>query len=179
MRQAYGELINKHEEINRALERIDILNNAENGTANTADDGYNDDSALSEETHESEETDQFPELVEIDEGALKVRIGLLNKKQREAYEVIREHTSSKSKEHIYLCLHGSGGTGKSFVAKIVMDLINLCYNAQSTDTTAPVVVVAAPTGVAAKNIGGVTLHNAFKLPIEKFHIGEYLKLKGN
>ena len=40
------------------------------------------------------------------------------------------------------------------------------------------ILVAAPTGVAAKNIKGVTCHSAFSLPIEKFKIGEYLKLKG-
>lgn len=40
------------------------------------------------------------------------------------------------------------------------------------------VMVCAPTGVAAKNIGGTTCHNAFKLPIEKFSVGSYEPLKG-
>lgn len=39
-------------------------------------------------------------------------------------------------------------------------------------------MVCAPTGVAAKNIGGTTCHNAFKLPIEKFSVGSYEPLKG-
>ena len=40
------------------------------------------------------------------------------------------------------------------------------------------VLVAAPTGVAAKAINGRTLHNAFSLPIEKFGLGRYQSLKG-
>ena len=37
-------------------------------------------------------------------------------------------------------------------------------------------VVAAPTGLAAYNIGGVTVHRLFQLPIEhELDVGHYLR----
>lgn len=57
-------------------------------------------------------------------------------------------------------------------------MINLQYNHNVIASISKNVLVAAPTGVAAKNIKGVTCHSAYSLPIEKFKMGEYLKLKG-
>lgn len=39
-------------------------------------------------------------------------------------------------------------------------------------------VKAAPTGVAARNIGGVTLHKAFSLGVEQHGIAQFFKLGG-
>jgi len=37
-------------------------------------------------------------------------------------------------------------------------------------------VVATPTGLAAFNVGGVTVHRLFQLPIKQLNIGHSLKL---
>lgn len=39
-------------------------------------------------------------------------------------------------------------------------------------------VKAAPTGVAARNIGGVTLHKAFSLGVEQHGVAQFFKLGG-
>ena len=72
-----------------------------------------------------------------------------------------------------IMIHGFGGTGKSFLANVIVDTINLHHGNNES-----LVIVCAPTGVAAKNIGGVTCHSAFRLPIEKFTAGEFISLTG-
>ena len=52
---------------------------------------------------------------------------------------------------------GSAGTGKSFV---ISEFIRWC------GSTGKNVIVTAPTGIAALNIGGTTLHRAFRVPLE-------------
>jgi hypothetical protein len=74
-------------------------------------------------------------------------------------------------------IHGPGGVGKSFLAKNIIDLINLSYDTDKANLKNHT-IVAAPTGVAAKSIGGRTIHNAFSLPIEKYGLGAYMPLKG-
>ena len=51
-------------------------------------------------------------------------------------------------------IHGAGGTGKSFVAEIIKDLVNLYKHSDNNPSNASHVIISAPTGVAAKNIKG-------------------------
>lgn len=53
-------------------------------------------------------------------------------------------------------LTGEAGTGKSYVLK---DFINTCEELNMQ------VMVVAPTGIAALNVNGATIHRAFKVPI--------------
>ena len=64
----------------------------------------------------------------------------------------------KQQEVVNLCLAGEnvfftgmGGTGKSLTLKRLVDLLRKKHGADS-------VVICAPTGVAAINVGGQTLH---------------------
>lgn len=111
----------------------------------------------------------------IVEASLNDHFRSLKREQNSAFQDIKQRILSNSAEP--LCLLGSGGTGKSFVACILVDLINLQYNNSNIPSISKNVIVSAPTGVAAKNIGGVTCNSAFSLPIEKFKVGEYLKIK--
>ena len=55
-----------------------------------------------------------------------------------------------------LFVSGDAGTGKSFTVKeMIQDAIKKGLN----------VLVVAPTGKAAKNVGGMTIHSAFRAPI--------------
>ena len=60
-----------------------------------------------------------------------------------------------------LFVSGVGGTGKSFLIEAIQLLVHRIW--ESEELT---VVVAAPTGLAAFNVGGLTIHMLFQLPIE-------------
>ncbi len=71
----------------------------------------------------------------------------LNEEQKAVFEAM------KNGENIFLT--GEGGTGKSFL----VDAFTLYCQSNRIN-----LVKAAPTGVAAVNIGGLTLHKLFRLP---------------
>ena len=56
---------------------------------------------------------------------------------------------------------GVGGTGKSFLIAAIKALITDIW--PTDDLT---FAVAAPTGLAAFNVGGITTHRLFQLPVE-------------
>ena len=56
---------------------------------------------------------------------------------------------------------GVGGTGKSFLIETIKELVNSLWSSEDV-----LCAVAAPTGLAAFNIGGITMHRLFQLPIE-------------
>ena len=60
---------------------------------------------------------------------------------------------------------GSAGTAKSFVINIVAQWCEKILRADGDNIDHPYVVRAAFMGGAAANIGGQTLHSAFKLPL--------------
>jgi ATP-dependent exoDNAse (exonuclease V) alpha subunit len=70
----------------------------------------------------------------------------LSPEQQAVFDLI-EHT----REHVFVT--GRAGTGKSTL------LNHLSWNTEKS------LVIAAPTGVAALNVGGQTLHSLFRLPI--------------
>jgi len=63
---------------------------------------------------------------------------------------------------IRLFVSGQGGTGKSLVIDVINKLVSKEYGRTST----LLVVVAAPTGLASKNIKGITIHRVLNLPVE-------------
>jgi ATP-dependent DNA helicase PIF1 len=65
-------------------------------------------------------------------------------------------------KHPFLIVHGGAGTGKSTLIKIVSQWTKKLLEKPGGDLDSPY-VIAAPTGMAAANIGGSTLHTAFKL----------------
>ena len=72
----------------------------------------------------------------------------LSKSQKKAFEAYRDGKD--------LFVHGDAGTGKSFlVDRIVKDAIVGHKN----------VIVVAPTGKAARNVKGTTIHSTFRAPI--------------
>lgn len=72
----------------------------------------------------------------------------LKKKQKQAIEIL------KSGQNVFLS--GEAGTGKSYVIEQFIKYL---------DKIGKKYAVAAPTGLAAQNLGGVTLHRTFGLPI--------------
>ena len=61
-------------------------------------------------------------------------------------------------------ISGVGGTRKSFLIKAIRALVlDMWHDKEESLLCA---VVTAPTGLAAFNVGGVTIHRLLQLPIE-------------
>ena len=83
---------------------------------------------------------------------------MLNEKQSLAFEKVRAGKN--------VFISGSGGKGKSYLIRHLMETY-------SSDT-----ILMAPTGIAALNINGATIHSTFKFPISiltKKHYSRYNK----
>ena len=88
----------------------------------------------------------------------------LQGKQLVAYNIVCDHF--KMQDHatpLRLIISGTAGTGKSYLIQCLKLLLagQLC--------------VTAPTGVAAFNVDGYTLHSLLRLPVK----GDFKQLEGN
>ena len=68
-----------------------------------------------------------------------------------------------SMERLRLLIHGPGGCGKSVVTKAAAHMLRQGGKG---------IVLAAPTGVAAFNVNGITLHSSLLLPVENQSYGK-------
>jgi len=67
--------------------------------------------------------------------------------------------------HIFLS--GGAGVGKSHTVHTIYQSAFRILKQPGKPIDLPTVILTAPTGKAAVNIGGTTLHNAFRLPVKK------------
>ena len=58
-------------------------------------------------------------------------------------------------------ISGVGSTGKSFLIETIRALVASIWSLDRL-----MCAIAAPTGLAAFNVGGITIHRLFQLPIE-------------
>lgn len=65
---------------------------------------------------------------------------------------------------LYIC--GTAGTGKSFLINTLADHLTLKYTIETNRATKPAVILAAPTGIAAIQIKGATIHSVFSLEVQ-------------
>jgi len=94
-------------------------------------------------------------------------IARLNADQKRVFhKVINIVESGESVLRLYVS--GEGGTGKSFLIKTIK-----CWIKQNLNKDT---VVAAPTGIAAFNIDGLTVHRLLQLPVEHGHTPKYKQL---
>ena len=111
---------------------------------------------------------------------LDERIEMLNSDQLRVFTIVSKHLHHQKQHETGLCrskdlksLHtfisGVGGTGKSFLETIRQQVSEIWKDDSVVDTKC---AVEAPTGLASYNIGGLTVHRMFLLPIE--HEGKML-----
>ena len=88
----------------------------------------------------------------------------LQGKQLKAYSIVREHfeVDNSNRQPLTMVVSGTAGTGKSYL----IQCLKLLLKEQ--------LIVAAPTGVAAFNVDGYTLHLLLSLPIK----GDFKPLEG-
>ena len=91
----------------------------------------------------------------------------LNTEQTRAFRIVAEHSLEERSEALRMYLGGSGGTGKSRVIKALHDFFERRNQSRRFR-------LASYTGVAAKNISGMTLHTALCLN-QKFSMGTQSK----
>ena len=103
--------------------------------------------------------------------SLEEREAMLNVDQRRIYDNLHTHLQHQKRHEVGECLcdfkplsmfvSGVGGTGKSFLIEALKCLVGRVWTDEGVK-----VVVAAPTGLAAFNVGGLTIQRLFQLPIE-------------
>ena len=94
---------------------------------------------------------------------------MLNADQRHIFDTIQSHLMQHktgdcqygSLKPLRLFINGVGGTGKSLLIEAIKLLVGKIWPLK--DVT---VAVAAPTGLAAFSVGGLTIHRLFQLPTE-------------
>jgi len=94
-------------------------------------------------------------------------ISKLNTDQRRVFDKVT-NTVMSDKSILRLYVSGEGGTGKSFLIKTIKYWIKQNLH---KDTA-----IAAPTGIAAFNIDGLTVHRLLQLPVEHGHTPKYKQL---
>lgn len=112
----------------------------------------------------------------ISEEDLNKRLSCLTSSQKRVFDVIQKHYCSKEykTKAFHVFISGGAGTGKSFLTQCIIEWLKITTAEFSGNEP---VVVCAPTGTAAKNIKGVTLHNALLLPVQHRHqTTDYLKI---
>ncbi|KIK53152.1 hypothetical protein GYMLUDRAFT_144819, partial [Collybiopsis luxurians FD-317 M1] len=77
----------------------------------------------------------------------------LNDQQERAFRIIASHSQDRSTDPLRMYIGGQGGTGKSHVIHALKQFFDL--HGQSRRFC-----LASFTGVAARNISGMTLHSA-------------------
>jgi ATP-dependent DNA helicase PIF1 len=88
---------------------------------------------------------------------------LLQGNQCQVYEAVQRQLTQLHLQPLCMIISGTAGTGKSFLIGCLKRLLGRK------------VIVLAPTGVAAFNVNGCTLHSALRLPTE----GEIKNLEGD
>ena len=88
----------------------------------------------------------------------------LNIKQKEFFSHVL-HWVKTEEEKLHVMLSGGAGVGKSVVIRALHEALQRYYCSKAGENPNDVrVVLCAPTGKAAYNIGGKTIHAAFRIP---------------
>jgi len=89
----------------------------------------------------------------------------LNEKQESVLKRIESHYNDilmgKQVEALRMIIMGTAGTGKSYLIRVIRERLQTITGIGQN----PPVIVLAPTGVAAFNINGATIHSILSIPI--------------
>lgn len=180
--QSYKKVKSLTTELEEAIRRVHLLNLQNNifndilGTSETT--GNNEYSILQRPCDtclhamsvdcQSDHSDDFTwhtlTACTISEDTLESRILSFSEDQRAFFSGLRDHYMNANQSNkLHLFCTGGAGTGKSILLQTIVEWLRLCHPVQSGSDC---VIVCAPTGVAARNIKGYTLHNIFRLPVQ-------------
>ena len=107
---------------------------------------------------------------------LRYNVRSLNEKQRSAYNIALSRCRNTMKnlnclkpeklDPINLFVTGGAGAGKSHLIKAIYHTAVKTFRYSTINPERPTVALMAPTGVAAININGTTIHTALSIPKE-------------
>ena len=110
-------------------------------------------------------------------------IASLNTKQHIPFDIVVHHTRElhkhrmkihhKPPEPFHLFVTGGAGTGKSHVIRAIKEHME---RSMSGSQEMHACMLMAPTGIAAFNIGGLTIHRALRLQVEHGRTAHQLQL---
>lgn len=106
---------------------------------------------------------------------INLTISKLNADQLRIFNTVRSVIEG-GKESLRIFVSGSGGTGKSYLINSISEYMSQYDSGASDEHQSVSVAVTAPTGLAAFNIGGVTIHRLLMLPVEHGTTAKYEKL---
>jgi ATP-dependent DNA helicase PIF1 len=109
--------------------------------------------------------DSRNDATETEDESTEVDYQKLNEKQKTIFNRIETHYTNTISGHqvepLRILIMGTAGTGKSYLIKAITSrLRTIAGNGNNQPTT-----VIAPTGVAAFNINGTTIHSTLSIPI--------------
>ena len=117
-------------------------------------------------------------LLFMSDNDLNEKIRSLNIQQRSIFDVVnkwaRDYVKNlytirpKKVEPLHIFLTGKGGCGKSHLIRTIYHSITKTLGYHANDIEKPQVMLLSPTGVAAINIGGTTIHCALGIPVGNF-----------
>ncbi|KAE8740532.1 hypothetical protein FOCC_FOCC013959 [Frankliniella occidentalis] len=106
---------------------------------------------------------RFVAPTKLPEEQFQAMFELLNQDQRD-YVMHVAHHFETSDEQIFHFLTGGAGVGKSMVINTLYQTLYRLFNSDKyCNPEQPKIILCAPTGKAAFNINGQTIHSAFKL----------------
>ena len=97
-------------------------------------------------------------IVKID--SLRELIIKLNDQQRKIFDDFCERLICDDEEPIYLYIAGEAGTGKSFLVKIMIEIVKFLKLKSGDELNKPSAIVMAPTASAAYIVNGKTIESA-------------------
>ncbi|XP_059150287.1 uncharacterized protein LOC131937110 [Physella acuta] len=101
--------------------------------------------------------------IPVDEEKFSSAQKAMNVDQRHLFRKVTESVIKQldgGSERLKLFITGGAGVGKTFILSLLRVQINRCFAKNA-------VIVSALTGVAARLIGGSTLHSTLKLPVQR------------
>lgn len=109
-------------------------------------------------------------IAEEEDTDLHSMIAKLNVDQKRVFDMIinKMDTTDNSADVLRCFVSGTGGTGKSFLIKTLKVWVKTHLNKK--------VAVSAPTGIAAFNVNGLTIHRLLQLPVEHKQTPKYKPL---
>jgi len=93
-----------------------------------------------------------------------VDVSHLAEEQKIAYRTVYDHFEKKEKQPLHMILHGTAGTGKSYILKALKHIIKDAFH------------ITATTGLAASLINGCTIHRKLRLPVKEYQKHDLTKI---
>ena len=169
----------------RALQSYDPINDQENEdlsseAMNSIDDDCHVDLPEEVISLPPETSQTFPGIATfnqpsaISDDELRDAVRSLNVKQRIAYDVVLSWcrnliksvncSTKQTIEPIHIFVTGGGGGGKSHLIRTIYHTAVNMFKYNAVNPSLPTVLLMAPTGVAAVNIGGTTVNTGLAIP---------------